>query len=143
MDVGTYLLHRLIGYFHRGCVLYDTSFTLHTPAPTYYHTLPTHTRPAASISAPPCLGGLPRLLFLNHARWAAPSALPQHSMNLHFLIEGMRSPPSTLGPTGIVGRLCRVGERFWRDYSKNESSMDDACHGHLLVPEVENVYNVY
>jgi hypothetical protein len=36
-----------------------------------------------------------------------------------------------------------VGERFWRDYSKNESSMDDACHGHLLVPEVENVYNVY
>ena len=33
--------------------------------------------------------------------------------------------------------------QYGRMGGKNESSIDDTCHGHLLVPEVENVYNVY
>jgi hypothetical protein len=50
------------------------------------------------------LWSLPRLLFLNHARWAAPTALHQRKVVLGL--------PSTLGPMGIVGQHCRVGERF-------------------------------
>jgi hypothetical protein len=38
------------------------------------------------LDSTPCrLGSLSHLLFLKHARWATPSALPQHSINLDLL----------------------------------------------------------